>query len=366
MSTALAKTSPIKSFLASPAVTKRFEEVLGQRAPQFLASVVTIGGTLPEDTEPASIAASCMVAATLDLPINKDLGFAWIVPYRDKGVMKAQFQMGHKGFIQLALRTGQYERMNARPVNAEAFGGYDCVGEPLIDWSKVDPEKPPIGYAFAWKLVNGFTKVCYWSREQVESHARKYSQAYAKGYNSPWKTHFDAMALKTVIKNELSDWGILSVEMRRAAKFDQAVVVDVQSEKVEFPDNATNLIEQPSFDGPPKQPDEDRVPMDYPVKAKPVEVKPVAEEPPAYEAPAAKAPHDWLPCLDADDPAGVLESLLEWISLEGLAVSDVIEFLKGSGIMKPTQSALSELSCSKLIMLLKQRESIRASVLAKE
>lgn len=237
-------TSGLKAILAQPAFNKRFEEILGKRAPQFVASIIGVAASLPQDTEPTSIVTSAMVAATLDLPINKDLGFAWIVPYRNNKTqrMEAQFQMGHKGFIQLAFRTGQYSRMNAVCVNAEAFGGYDEVGEPIIEWSKIDPSLPVVGYAFAWKLTNGFTKICYWTKKRVEAHAGRYSQAYSKGYQSPWKSHFDQMALKTVIKNELSDWGVLSVEMRQASKFDQSVVLDVESEIVHYPDNTDGEV----------------------------------------------------------------------------------------------------------------------------
>lgn len=243
--TAVARTGTagLKTILAQPAFAKRFEEILGKRAPQFVASIISVASSLPQDTEPTTIVTSAMIAATLDLPINKELGFAWIVPYRNnkKNCMEAQFQMGHKGFIQLALRTGQYAGMNARAINAEALEGFDSIGEPIIKWENLDDTKETIGYAFAWKLVGGFTKVCYWPKKRVEAHAMKYSQAYRKGYESPWKSHFDGMALKTVIKNELSDWGILSVEMRQASKFDQAVVIDVDSEVLHYPDN--NQIE---------------------------------------------------------------------------------------------------------------------------
>ena len=237
--TSIAKTggaAGLKAILAQPAYAKRFEEIMGKRAPQFMASMLSVAGTLPENTDPMTIVTSAIIAATLDLPINKDLGFAWIVPYNGQ----AQFQMGYKGFIQLALRSSQYERMNARAINAEALAGFDEIGEPKIDWTKLDESKEAVGYVVAWKLVNGFTKVCYWSKKRVETHARRYSQAYAKGRQTPWTTHFDQMALKTVIKNELSDWGIMSVEMRQAQKFDQGIVIDVDSETVQYPDHGAN------------------------------------------------------------------------------------------------------------------------------
>lgn len=222
--TAVARQQPqtLKSLLRDPVYQDRFKEILGARAAQFVSSVLSVGSSLGSDCEPTSIIASAMTAATLDLPVDKNLGFAWIVPYKQNGRKLAQFQMGYKGYIQLGLRTGQYERMNARVINAEAFKGWDEVGEPIIDWSLVDESKPSVGYAFAFKLVNGFTKIAFWPRERVEAHAKRFSQSYKGNYASPWTSDFDSMALKTVIKNELAKWGIMSIEMVNAIKLDQS------------------------------------------------------------------------------------------------------------------------------------------------
>ena len=216
------QTSSLQQLVRNSAYTKRFEEVLKDRAPQFMSSLISVGETMP-DVEPKSIIACAMQAAVLSLPIEKNFGFAWIVPYRDGGKKYAQFQIGARGIIQLALRTAQYSRMNARAINREAFVGTDEVGEPIIDWNKIDETQPVWAYVFAFKMVNGFSKVCCWTKKRVEEHASRYSQSFKSGFNSPWKTHFDQMALKTVIKNELSDWGILSVELVKAFGADQAV-----------------------------------------------------------------------------------------------------------------------------------------------
>lgn len=223
----------LASLLRQPNYANRFKEVLGDRAGQFVSSVLSVGATM-KDVEPASIISSAMIAASLDLPINKNLGFAWIVPYMDKGKKVAQFQMGYKGFIQLALRTGQYSRMNVRGVNSEAFSGYDDVGEPIIHWDKIDETKESVGYVFAWKLINGFTKVCYWRKAEVEAHAQRYSQSYRGKFDSPWKSHFDQMAKKTVVKNELARWGVLSIQFQEALNADQAVET---ADGLEFVDN---------------------------------------------------------------------------------------------------------------------------------
>lgn len=247
--------STVRDFLALPQYKARFGEVLGQRAPQFMASLVALSQQSNLATcEPRSIIAAAMVAATLDLPIEKSLGFAHVVGYN--GV--AQFQMAAKGYVQLALRSAQYHRMNAKPINAEAFSGYDEVGEPLIDWAQLDETKPTIGYVVAWKLVNGFTKVAYWPKAKVEAHAAQFSQAYKKKkMDSPWFTNFDKMALKTVVMNELRAWGILSVQMQTAMRHDMAAQSDVDAD-VQYIDNdaggETTGTAQPVVDRPAPPP----------------------------------------------------------------------------------------------------------------
>jgi recombination protein RecT len=239
MTQAITKTTPaameLKSMLATPSVQERLNACLGARANQFATSLLSLtnASLQLQKCKPATILTAAMTAATLDLPINKDLGFAWIVPYKDE----AQFQMGYKGFIQLAMRTGQYKAMNAVPVNAEALNGFNWCGEPEIDWHKFDPTKPAVGYWFGFELINGFRKAEYWCKPRVEAHAARFSQAFRTGAKEggrpcPWQTDFDAMALKTVIKLTLAKWGILSVEMQTAMDNDQAVIPAIDAEAV--------------------------------------------------------------------------------------------------------------------------------------
>lgn len=239
--------------IKNPVIQARFSEVLGKRAPQFISSLIQVGNSLGPDCDSLSIISGAMVAASLDLPINKNLGFAWLVPFREKGVKKAQFQMGYKGYIQLALRTGQYRRMNAGSVNAQCVEGWDAVGERRLDFKQYDPAKPIAGYFFAFEMVNGFVKIAYWSKADVEAHARQYSQSYRGGYDSPWKTHFDEMATKTIIANELRQWGILSVEMQQALSVDQGVVRGMNQEDVVFPDSAPIVEVAPPTDRGPAE-----------------------------------------------------------------------------------------------------------------
>ncbi len=244
------QTQPVtvKSILAQPAYQSRFREVLGDKAQQFMTSLINVSNSM-SDVEPNSVIQSSMIAAALDLPIDKNLGFAWIVPYKVKGDKFAQFQMGYKGYVQLGLRSGQYKRMNARAINEAAFGGFDEVGEPTINWDKLDETKPVVGYVFAFQLVNGFVKIAYWPKTRVEAHANRYSQSFKGGFDSPWKSNFDEMALKTVIKNELSKWGILSIQMQKALESDSGVI-DAEG-TISFADNEPAKI-APNFAPPPK------------------------------------------------------------------------------------------------------------------
>lgn len=246
----------VKEYLSLPAYRDRFHEVMGKRAPQFMAAIVSLSQSPNlKEAEPKSVIAAAMVAATLDLPVNPTLGMAHVVSYRDKnGQSIAQFQCGYKGFIQLALRSGQYRRLNAGPVNAEVFKGYDMVGEPMLDWTQLDPTKPTAGYFCAFEMLNGFTKVVYWPRAQVEAHAKRFSKAYQKGYqSSPWFSDFDSMATKTVIKNAITKWGVLSVEMQKAAVHDQAAQKDVDAEP-EYIDGQDEVNVTPESEAPANRP----------------------------------------------------------------------------------------------------------------
>ena len=221
---------------------RRFEELLGKKAPSFIASILSLYNTSPalKVCDPRSILSAAAIAATLDLPINPNLGFAAIVPY--KGV--AQFQMMWRGFVQLAIRTGIYQTMNAAEIYEGELVEYNRVtGEVKIDESKQKSDKV-VAYVAYFKLVSGFQKFFLMTKEKVTAHGKRYSRAFNSG---PWQTHFDEMALKTVLKSLLSKYGILSVELQKAIQYDQAVVTETpQGEKIEYPD-------APALEGPEKE-----------------------------------------------------------------------------------------------------------------
>lgn len=196
-----------------------------------------------------------MIAATLDLPINQSLGFAAIVPYKSN----ATFQIMVKGLVQLAIRTGVYETINATEVYEGEIVNYDRVtGNFVLDESRKTSDKI-VGYVAYFKLMSGFNKYLYMTTDQVRAHAKKFSKSYGNP-NAPWSTMFDAMAIKTVLKLLLSKYGILSVEMRKqgeaiqedglqkAIEYDQAIVAESPDgeKKVDYPDNPENDAIEPA------------------------------------------------------------------------------------------------------------------------
>lgn len=213
----------LKSLLSAPTMKKKFEEVLDKKAPQFMSSLLNLYNGDPniQKAEPMSIVSSAMVAASLDLPIDKNLGYAWIVPYYDskKGHQSAQFQLGYKGYIQLALRTGQYRNINAIEVYEGELKRWNRLTEEAdLDQDAIESDKI-VGYLGYFELINGFRKMVYWSKEDIERHKKRFSKT---GF--AWKDNYDAMALKTVIRNMLNKWGILSVEMQKAVSTDEKQV----------------------------------------------------------------------------------------------------------------------------------------------
>lgn len=233
----------LAAILDQPRFKQRFTDVLGQRAPQFISSLLSVANAPHlKDAEPMSVIAAAMTAASLDLPINPNLGFAHIVPYKQHGTAVAQFQMGYKGFVQLAMRTGQYRFINACEVLEGELVRYDkLTGELVLNQDAPKPGAKVVGYASYFRLLNGFEHALYMTAEECEEHARRYSKSYSKGYGSVWKDDFDSMALKTVIKLNLSKWGVLSVQMEKALFEDQGMRRNLDAEVV-YPDNGTREI----------------------------------------------------------------------------------------------------------------------------
>ena len=206
-----------------------FRNVLEENAGAFMASILELyqSDTALQECDPNKIILEALKAATLKLPINKQLGFAYIIPY--KGI--PQFQLGYKGYIQLAQRSGQYRYINADVVYEGEQVTYDRITGMLMITGEATSDTP-IGYFAYFQLLNGFEKCVYWTREKVEAHAKRYSKAWNR-QNSPWHTNFDAMALKTVIRNIISKYGVMSVEFANAVAEDTSVEERIEGEIVE-------------------------------------------------------------------------------------------------------------------------------------
>jgi len=215
----------IKQLLDAPAMKKRFEDVMKDRAPQFMSSIINLvnGDPYLQQAEPMTVIGSAMVAATLNLPIDKNLGYAWVIAYKDNKTqtLRAQFQLGYKGYIQLALRTGQYRSINVISVYEGELIKFNRLTEELEFDQDCATSDKVVGYAAYFELVNGFHKTVYWTAEQVEAHKNRFSK---QPNGKVWREDFDAMAMKTVLRNMLSRWGILSVEMQKAFADDDHTV----------------------------------------------------------------------------------------------------------------------------------------------
>ncbi|RPE05514.1 recombinase [Chitinophaga lutea] len=220
------KIEVLKDIMNAPSVQEQFQNALRENSGVFVASVIDLfnSDTYLQNCEPKQVVMECLKAATLKLPINKNLGFAYVVPYKSNGKQIPQFQIGYKGYIQLAMRTGQYRIINADKVyEGEYRTKNKLTGE--FDLSGTATSETVVGYFAHIEMLNGFAKTLYMTKEKVAAHAKKYSKSFGKE-TSPWHTEFDAMALKTVLRNLLSHYGYLSVEMMGAMN------ADIESDQV--------------------------------------------------------------------------------------------------------------------------------------
>lgn len=240
----------IKSVFERPEAKKKFQEMLGKNSAAFITSVLNVC-TDPKlaTADPISVYQAAAVAASLNLPIDPNLGFAYILAYNVKqsdGTYKnmAQFQMGWKGYVQLALRSNQFKTLNACAI----YEGQLLESNPLdgykFDFTKKKSETV-VGYAAKFTLINGFEATWFMTLQQLNAHGVKYSKTFQKGYGL-WKDNFDAMASKTVIKLLLSKYAPLSVDMQKSILFDQSVINDFEKEDIIYTDHEDIPIDKAS------------------------------------------------------------------------------------------------------------------------
>jgi recombination protein RecT len=216
----------MKQALNTISVQEQFKNALAENANVFVASIIDLYGsdTTLIQCNPGQVIAEALKAATLKLPINKQLGFAYIVPYKTRGQYVPQMQIGYRGYIQLAMRTGWYRSLNAGSVYEGVTVDEDILTGELKFSGKPKTEKVQ-GYFAYFELLNGFKKSVYMTANEVVKHAKRYSKSY-NSESSAWKTNFDEMAEKTVIRKLLSHYGYLSPDMLTALSSDKDDDVD--------------------------------------------------------------------------------------------------------------------------------------------
>lgn len=248
----------LTAYLTQDAVKDQINKVVGGKDGQrFMAAIISAVNTNPalqECTNP-SILSGALLGESLKLSPSPQLGHYYLVPFNDKNKGKvAQFQLGYKGYIQLAIRSGQYKKLNVLAIKEGELEYFDPLNEDIkinlmVDKWDEREEAETIGYYAMFELTNGFRKAIYWSKKQMESHAMKYSQGYRakKGYTF-WEKNFDGMAYKTMLRQLISKWGIMSIELQSALENDMTFTdesgsvnyVEADSEVIDY-----ETVEQP-------------------------------------------------------------------------------------------------------------------------
>lgn len=230
------QSNSLKQVVNSPVIQKQFQSLMKENSSQFASSLITLASNDPQlkDAEPMSIISGAMQAAQLNLPLEKQFGFVYLIPFNtkdkttNKWVKKAQFILGYRGLIQLAQRSGQYRSINVGNIYKGELGSWNALSEELEYNPENKESDDVIGYFGYFKLLNGFEKTVYWTKEQVEKHRIENNKAKNKtSLSGVWASNYDAMAQKTVLRSLISKWGILSVELQ------QAIVADADTPNYE-------------------------------------------------------------------------------------------------------------------------------------
>ena len=223
----------ISAYLTQDAVKQQINNVIGGKDGQrFISAIVSAVNTNPQLQECTnqSILSGALLGESLKLSPSPQLGQYYLVPFNDKERGKvAQFQLGYKGYIQLAIRSGQYKKLNVLAIKEGELVKFDALTEEievrLIEDEEQRENAPTIGYYAMFEYVNGFRKAIYWSKAKMEAHASRYSAGYRakKGYTF-WEKDFDGMAYKTMLRQLISKWGIMSIDMQTAYASDMAAI----------------------------------------------------------------------------------------------------------------------------------------------
>lgn len=232
------KETSFTAYLKNDAVKNQINSVIGGKNGQrFISSIVSAVGNNPtlQECENSSIVSAALLGESLNLSPSPQLGQYYMVPFKDNkaGIKVAQFQLGYKGYIQLAIRSGQYKKLNVLAIKKGELIRFDPLNEDievnLIADENEREKAETIGYYAMFEYTNGFKKAMYWSKEKMKAHAIKYSQGYTADIKKGtkwtfWSKDFDGMAYKTMLRQIISKWGIMSIDMQRAIDSDMAVI----------------------------------------------------------------------------------------------------------------------------------------------
>lgn len=252
------KATGFTAYLTTDAVKEQINKVVGSKnGIRFVTAIVSAvnNNTMLQECTNSSILSGALLGESLNLSPSPQLGQYYLVPFKDKnkGTTLAQFVLGYKGYLQLAIRSGQYKKINVLSIKEGELVRYDPLNEEievnLIEDEEEREKAPTVGYYAMFEYTNGFKKAMYWSRAKMEAHALKYSTGYAadkrKGNQYTfWSKDFDGMAYKTMLRQLISKWGIMSIDLVTAIDADMAIVNEDGSKSyVETEEDVNNYAE---------------------------------------------------------------------------------------------------------------------------
>lgn len=268
----------ITAYLTNDAVKNQINNIIGgKNGTKFITAIVSAVNSNPalQECTNQSILSAALLGQSLNLSPSPQMSFYYLVPYNDKEKGKvAQFQLGYKGYIQLATRSGQYKKLNVLPIKEGELVTFDALNEEievnLIQDEEARENAPTIGYYAMFEYINGFRKAIYWSKAKMIAHADRYSKAFKADtykkiqegkipandmwkYSSPWYSSFDDMACKTMIRQLISRWGVMSTDFEKAYEADMGVIEN--DGNITYVDNDDSVVEAPVAEQPKPEPE---------------------------------------------------------------------------------------------------------------
>lgn len=295
MGNSLVQKKTFSAFMTAPNIKARINEVVGKNAQSFMTSIVSAVSANPalQECEPSSILSAAFLGEGLKLSPSPQLGQYYIVPYDNKkaGVKQAQFQLGYKGYIQLAIRSGYYRKINVIAIKDGELVRFDPLNEDievnLIDDYEEREARETVGYYAMFEYTAGFRKAIYWPKSKMLCHADRFSKAFSKEsykkllagqipekdmwkYSSFWYKDFDAMAYKTMLRQLISKWGVMSVDLQKAYEADEALIkedgtaeyIDIEEAPATAPVQPANTAKEATLKEPEQAPADDDDPFD--------------------------------------------------------------------------------------------------------